>query len=231
MEIKQTIYFIVALMAMVLMGVVSAFADTTVVYQMTSRDGDGLQTIYYQDKQHVRVDMASDAGHNSLTMMKLGDKTYMIQGKVVQDLDQLLQMMAMMGKQPKKSHAKQVSIKYNDTGRTEAIAGITGKVYRFEERGKKHEVVLAKHQALQDAVLGSISIFQTAADIGMMKDDAVSPVQQDASIKSMGLLRLDKTMRLQSIDAHSIPSSKFTLPSKPQEMGGMGSLMQNMGRH
>jgi len=54
-------------------------------------------------------------------------------------------MMAAMGRGGKGSHvthATESQIKYEDTGRTETIAGIEGKVYRFVERGKQHEIVL-----------------------------------------------------------------------------------------
>src|SRR3546814_13596904 len=76
------------------------------------------------------------------TMIKLGDKVYLITGKVVQDMGQLVEMMAIMGKRNKTSRAESAPIKYEDTGVSETIAGLKGNIYRYVERGAKHEVVL-----------------------------------------------------------------------------------------
>ena len=157
MKMKKTIYSIAALAGMALLGASGAFADVTVVYKMTSPDGNGTQTIRYVDKQHVRMDMdMPSTGDTKIYMLKLGDKVYSITGKVVQDMSQLSQLMAAMGRGGSRRNANSPStpIKYVDTGRTETIAGIRGKVYSFVERGKHHEVVLGRNKDLQDAVLG-----------------------------------------------------------------------------
>jgi hypothetical protein len=227
MKMKKVTYACMAIMGLGF-GAQTAFADATVVYKMTSDNGGGTQTIRYVDKKHVRVDMDNDSVRHETTMMKLDDKVYMITGKTVQDMDQLTQMMAMMGKKPKKVTTKHSSIKYEDTGRKETIAGITGKVYQFTERGKKHEVVLAQDRDLQAAVLGSMEI---AKAMSVAMPDARDMVAETAPIKSMALLRLDHAVQLQSIKRDRISKSVFKLPSKPQQMGGgMGSLMKMMGR-
>lgn len=222
MKMKQAIYSIAAIMVAAFIGIQAAQADVTVVYKMTSRDGSGTQTIKYLDKQHVRIDI-TDATHNGTTMMKLGDKVYMIQGKVVQDMDQLAEMMTMMMGKGLRKKSTGPPIKYEDTGRTETIAGIRGKVYRFVENGKQHEVVMGKNKKLQDAVLGVVEI--TKAATGMMPSDPSNRIQQDASIKSMALLRMDDRVRLQSINTRAVPAATFKLPSKPQQMGGPGGLL------
>jgi len=229
MKMKKSIFSIVALVGMALMGAQSAFADVTAVYKMTSRDGSGTQTIRYVDKQHVRMDMEGvvDSG---MYMLKLGDKVYTITDKVVQDMSQLSQLMAAMGRGGTRRNANSPStpIKYVDTGRTETIAGIRGKVYRFTDQGKQHEIVLAKNKDLQDAVLGLIEITKAMTGTGMVKSDSTSRVQQDLSIKNMALLRLDDRVRLQSMNTNAISASVFELPAKPQQMGGMGQLMQGI---
>jgi len=226
---KKTIYSITALAGMALMGAQGAVADVTAVYKMTSPNGSVTQTIRYVDKQHVRVDMNNGANHD-MTMLKLGDKVYSITGKVVQDMSQLADMMAAMGRGGKGSqvtHAKESQIKYEDTGRTETIAGIEGKVYRFVDHGKQHEIVLGRNQDLQDAVSGLMEV--TKASMGMMSDeDPVHQIPKDASMKSMAMLRLDDGVRLQSMNTNAIPGSVFELPAKPQQMGGMGKLMQGI---
>jgi len=227
MKIKKGIYAVAALASLVLMGAPGAFADVTVVYKMTSPDGNGTQTIRYVDKQHVRMDMAGPVD-TKMYMLKLGDKVYTITGMVVQDMSQLAQMMAAMGRGKKSNHTAHTPIKYEDTGRTETIAGITGKVYRFVERGKRHEVVLGKNKNLQDAVLGVVEITKAMAGTGMTKSNPTSRVQQDVTIKNMSLLRMDDRIRLQSMNTDAISDSVFELPAPPQQMGGMGKLMQGI---
>lgn len=225
MKLKKNITTITLLAVLTLLGIHTAFADVTAVYKMTSKDGSGLQTIRYADKNLMRLDMSFGA-NNEMTMMKLGDKTYMINGKVVQDLDELTAMMAMMGKGTKKSHSKQTPIKYVDTGRTETIAGITGKVYSFKERGKQHEIVFAEDKDLQAAVLSLVEL--TNAVPGAKHENPMNQSQQDSSLKDMALLRVDDVMRLQSMNTKSISKSVFVLPAKPQQMGGMGALMKGL---
>ena len=208
-------------MGLLLSGMQSAQADVTVVYKMTSPDGSGAQTVYYHDKQHVRVDMDSGS-HAKMSMLKLGNKVYSITGKVVQDMEQLSKMMAAMGmgrhSGQATGHKGHARMKYTDTGRTETIAGIKGKVYSFVDNGRRHEVVLGEDRDLQAAVLGVVEIGKVAG--GQMPFTSTNRVQQDAStIKSMAMLRLDQATRLQSIDRHPIPKSKFTLTAEPQQMG------------
>jgi len=227
MKATKMICSIAVVMGMTLMGAPGAFADVTAVYKMTSPDGSGTQTIRYVDKQHVRVDMNSGSSHE-MTMLKLGDKVYSIVGKVVQDMSQLSQLMAAMGRGGTRRNANLPStpIKHVDTGRTETIAGIRGKVYRFTDQGKQHEIVLGKDRDLQNAVLGVEEISRSS--MGIMPSGVTGRIQENASIKSMSLLRLDDLIRLQSLNTNAIPASVFELPAKPQQMGGMGALMQGV---
>lgn len=223
MKLKKSIALTVLLAGVALASTQGVYADVTVVYKMTSKDGSGMQTIYYADKQHVRMDMSGGA-NRTMTMMKLGDKVYAITGEVVQDMSQLAQMMGAMGMGKKGSHKAPAPIKYEDTGKTETIAGLSGKVYRFVENGKHHEVVLAQNKDLQNAVLGVVEI--TKAATSMMPFDTANQIQQDASMQSMALLRLDNTVVLQSMNTRAVPAGTFKLPSKPQNMGGIGALMK-----
>ncbi|VAW77641.1 hypothetical protein MNBD_GAMMA14-467 [hydrothermal vent metagenome] len=229
MKLKKSMCSIVLLAGVALTGTPGAFADVTVVYKMSSPDGSGMQTIFYTDEQHVRLDMTG-AANNKTTMMKLGNKVYAITGEVVQDMSQLAKMMASMGMgkkgENKGENKAQTSINYEDTGKTETIAGIRGKVYRFVENGRSHEVVLGKNKDLQDAALGVVEI--TKAATGMMSFDTTNGIQEDASLKNMALLRLDDRVLLQSINTRAIPAATFKLPSEPQQMGGMGGLMKGV---
>ncbi len=206
----------------------TASADVTVVYKINASNGGGTQTIRYADKQHVRLDMGS-VGNRKMSMLKLGDKVYSITGKVVQDMSQLSAMMASMGLEKKKSHKAQVPIKFEDTGKTETIAGLLGKVYRFEEKGRSHEVVLADNKDLHAAVSAAMAITRAVAD--MMPSGPENRIQQNAAIKNMAILRLDNTMHIQLLNNATIPAAIFKLPSAPQKMGGLGRLMKSaLGR-
>ena len=222
MKLKKGICSIAMLAGVALMSAHEAYADVTVVYKMTSADGNGTQTIQYVDKQHVRIDM-TDAKNRKTSMMKLGDNVYAITGKTVQDVTQLSKMMASMGMGQKDQHNAHAQIKYEDTGKTETIAGIRGKVYRFVDKGKSHEVVLGKDKNLQEAALGAAEIAKAAT--GMMPSNSTNRIQQDASIKSMALLRLDDLMHLESMNTTPVPDAVFILPASPQKMEGIGELM------
>ena len=210
-----------AVAAIAMAGAQAAFADVTVVYKMTSPKGSATQTIRYVDKQHVRLDMQNDSVSRKMTLMKLGDTVYSITGKTVQDMNQLSGMLAAMGKGGVK-HSNHAPIVYEDTGKTETIAGIQGKVYRFVERGKQHEVVLGQNSDLQAAALGVVEINKAMAGTGMMPSDAGSQIQEDVSVKNMAMLRLDNAVHLQSINTDHIQDSEFVLPAKPQSFGGAG---------
>jgi len=215
---------LLAPVVVLLAGIQTAFADATVVYKMTSHDGSGTQTIHYVDKQHVRVDMSNGSVKRVMTMMKLGDKVYAITGETVQDMSQLAAMMGAMGKGVS-NHSEHAPVDYKDTGKTETIAGIKGKVYSFVERGKQHEVVLGENNDLQAAVLGVVEISKSMVGANNMLSATGDQVQQDVSIKNMAMLRLDDAVRLESITTDQIPDSVFTLPSKPQSFGaGMSGM-------
>ncbi|WP_020674984.1 hypothetical protein [Geopsychrobacter electrodiphilus] len=228
MIMKQGVYLCLVATAIMMSGAQVASADVTAIYKMTSPKGNSTQTIHYKDKQHVRVDMASANAKHEMSMLKLDDKVYSITGKTVQDMGQLAGMMAAMGKGGKSNPGEQAPIKYEDTGKTETIAGIKGKVYRFVDHGKQHEVVLGQDKDLQAAVLGVVEISKSS--FGMMAEDPTNRFQQDASIKSMALLRMDDVMRLQSMNKDHIQNSVFELPSKPQQLGGMGALLKSLGK-
>lgn len=217
MKLNKGMYSITLLAGVALLGAQGAYADVTAVYKMTSPNNDsGTQTIRYTDMQHVRIDMA-DTTNRKTSILKLGDKVYVITGKVVQDISQLSRMMASMGMGKKNGHKTQAPIKFKDTGRTETIAGISGKVYRFVEKGKSHEVVLGQNKDLQNAVLGAVEI--TKAMAGIMPSDSTNWIQRSASMKSRALLRLDDQIHLRSMNTHAVPAATFKLPSKPQQMG------------
>jgi len=225
---NKSMALIALLAGLVLMCAQGAYADVTVVYKMISPDGGGIQTIHYADKQHVRMDMTIGT-NRTMSMMKLGDKVYSITGKVVQDMSQLSAMMSSMGVAKKSSHKTLPPIKFEATGKTEIIAGLRGKVYRFKEKGKSHEVVLGDNKDLHAATSAAVAISKSMID--MMPFGSGDQVQQDASMKGMAMLRLDNNIRLQSINTRAIPAATFALPSKPQQMGGMGGLMKRALGH
>src|SRR3546814_5776218 len=87
------------------------------------------------------------------------------------------------------SRAESAPIKYEDTGVSETIAGIKGNIYRYVERGAKHEVVLGHDEDLKNAALGFVEIAKAMSAV--MPTDSENMMRQNAPIKNMALLRLD----------------------------------------
>lgn len=204
-----------------------AAADVTAVYQFSSPDGNGTQTIQYRDAQHVRLQIAQQGDHN-MSLLQLDQHIYMITGKTVQDLNQLRQMLAMMGRAPQAKRQPKAPTDLHDSGKTERIAGITGHIYTYTERGRQHEVVLADDPRLQQVYAAFTAITDATSSL-MPMDHATDALP--GNIKKMGLLRYDQTIRLQSITTATIPIQAFILPAKPQQIGGMGAMMRGMVGH
>src|SRR3546814_20261293 len=122
-----------------------------------------------------------------------------------------------MGKRNKTSRAESAPIKYEDTGVSETIAGIKGNIYRYVERGAKHEVVLGHDEDLKNAAWGFVEIAKAMSAV--MPTDSENMMRQNAPIKNIALLRLAGRMRLQLINREPIPASVFRLPASPRKIG------------
>lgn len=221
MKMEKGFYSIVALAGMVLMGSQVAVADMTVKYKLTSSEGTSMQTIQYRDQQHVRVDMRDGSGRLA-SMIRRGDKVYAISsdGKVIEMTGEMGGMMSRLGGMfgggsPRSDET--AGIRFEDTGRSERVAGYRGKVYRYIGNGETHEVVLTKNRQLVD-------VFQAWIEMNKLisrrsaSDQTLEQMQQNAPGRYTGFLRMDHTMVLVSVRNGTLSSNVFDLPGKPMDM-------------
>jgi len=213
MKMKKNLYAITVLAVLVglaLIGVQGAQADVTVKYKMASDRGIFYQVLRYADKQHVRQDMY-DGNKLMSTMLKLGDKVYMISDGLAIEISSALGSMGSSMLKSMMGDNKPQAVRFEPTGRSENIAGIRGEVYRVIINGEPHEVVLGRNRSLFEAVQGSVELAK-----GMMGKSAANrlmkQIDRDSSRKGMAMLRFDHSMEVVSVKSGRIPDAVFALP-------------------
>lgn len=222
---RKIIYTIIAAIVTVLMGAQTASADMTVKYKLTSSRDISMQTIQYRDQQHVRVDMRDDRGRLA-SMIRRGDKVYAVSpdGEVIEMTGEMGGIMSRLGGMfgggsPRSDET--AGMRFEDTGRSERVAGYRGKVYRYMGNGETHEVVLTKNRQLADVFQAWIEINKLIAHRSA-SDQTVEQMQQNAPGQYTGFLRMDRTMELVSVREGALSSKVFDLPGKPMDMSGRG---------
>jgi len=214
---KKMTYGCAALAGLALMGAQAACADVTAKYQTTdARRGTNIQTIQYADDAHVRMDIA-DQGRVISTMIKVDDKVYAISDGKVIDLSGGMgaAMAGMFGGGSSDSG----DARFEDTGRSETVAGIRGKVYRFTKSGETHEVVLSEDRYVAQALQGLTAIVK-AVGARSASDRAMEDMRRDSGMRHTGLLRFDHSLRLISISHGRVPDSAFALTGEAVAASG-----------
>ena len=225
MNIKKSIYTTIAVAGMALMGAQSAQADMTVNYRLTSSQGESMQTIQYRDQQHVRLDMRDGRSGRLVTMIRRGDKVYAVSpdGEVIEMTGGMGGMMGALGGMfgGNSRRDETAGMKFEDTGRSERVAGYRGEVYRYTGNGETHEVVLTDDRQLAD-------VFQAWIDMNKLiarrsgSDRMLEQMQQNSPRRRTGFLRMDRTMVLVSVGTGSLRPDVFDLPGKPMDISGGG---------
>ncbi len=223
MKIKKGIYSMIALAGMALMGVQGAFAGVTVKYRLSSPRGMSLQTIQYRDQQHVRLDMRDGRNGPLASMIRRGDKVYAVtpDGEVIEMTGGLAASLSGLFGGGKSGGSETAGMKFEDTGRSERVAGYRGEVYRYTGNGEVHEVVLTRDRKLAD-------VFQAWIEMNKLmtrrsgSDRMLEQMQQNTPQRDTGFLRFDRSMVLVSVGTGRIPDSAFELPGKPMDMSGGG---------
>ncbi len=211
---------------MLLLLPIQAFAgDITSVFK--NADGSTF-SISVRDLQHVRMDTAPDA-YSLLS----GEKLYMVSRDEdgqwsAMDMDQMAGMMGMIGGGTQDSSS--YDSKYVNTGRTERIAGYTGKVYEVEvtENGKlvsRDEVVLSSHGDIERVSKGWMAIVKQMSSI--MSLDMAEVIDESESHGYGGVLRYGDDMILQSVSKTSLSASYFALPAGTQQVDIQAPPQQN----
>lgn len=191
----------------------AVLADITAVFESE----DGGMTIEYRDDNHVRMRTAD----NTFFVIRDG-KGYMVSREggewLVIAVDDTSKMMG--------GGADDREFDLRDTGRTETIAGIKGRVYEYAERdswtgdlGPTTEIVLsddADVRAVYRGIMRTTGIL-TAMAGGQMENPGAP------AIGDKGLLRHGNEWRLLSLNRNPIPDRHFSLPAEPRRMPGFGS--------
>jgi hypothetical protein len=213
-----------------------AHAEIKGVYQVK---GGGTMTLAYQDSEHMRMDTGPDN-----YMLVQGDKTYMVQRKgdgwTAMDLSAMKGAMqgAMQGmgnQQPEPSQpAGEQDYGFQDTGRTETVAGYEGKVYEVRDPdGSTTEVVISEHEDIRELSRAWMQFSRkNAENMGFGGAQAISQAFTDNRINKMGgLLRAGDSMTLKSVST-SVGGDYFSLPAgtQVQKMPNMQDFMGGNGQ-
>lgn len=185
----------------------------------TFKNADGsTMTISARDSQHVRMASAPDA----YTLMN-GSKIYMVsrddEGKWhVMDMDQMAGMMGALGGGDAETSDYEASFK--DTGRTEQIAGYTGKVYQVEvkENGKlvsNDEVVFSTHEDITAINQAWLAMAKQMSSI--MSMDMTEIMDDSTNHGYGGMLRHSTDMVLQRLDTGNLSADYFDLPAGAEQ--------------
>lgn len=185
----------------------------------TFKNADGTtMTLSSRDPEHARMDGSPDA----YTLMQ-GNKIYMVsndgQGNwTAMDMDQMAGMMGLIGGG---QDASGYAASYSDTGRTERIAGYTGKVFAVEvtDNGKlvsREEVVLSTHEDIRRINLAWLTMAERMSSV--MSLDMAEAIGESRAHGHGGMLRYGDNMVLQSLNKGALPAGYFNLPPDAQKM-------------
>lgn len=209
----------------------AVLADVTAVFESP----EGEMTIEYRDDDHVRMRTAD----NSFFVIREG-KGYMVNREdgewFVIAVDDMIRMMGAAGVRPgATADADATDFDLRDTGRSESIAGIEGRIYEYSERdswsgdsGPTTEVVISDDpdaRAIYRGIMRTTEILGVMADKEMEGQPANAPQLEDS-----GLLRYGNEWRLVSIHSDPIPDRHFSLPAEPRPMPGFGGPTGSRGQ-
>lgn len=118
-----------------------------------------------------------------------------------------------------------------DTGRSETIAGIQGRVYTASYtdgngRTQTDEIVIGNHPQLrefsQSMALWGSAVAESFGNTAAASSDESMQLVLD---KGDGILRFGDSYRVSSVSNASIVASRFELPANAQQISGLGGLL------
>lgn len=208
-----------------------AFADVTGVFET---GGVESLTIEYRDDDHVRMRTADGS-----YMLVTGGEGYMVSreggdwvvyamedframfagiGSVISDEIDLSEMVVTTGS----------PYELRDTGRTETIAGIRGRVHEVVvSDGTNEEVsgelVLTDHRDAVKVYRGMLRMTRIMGEMAGQHgfDQFMAGMY---GIEDRAILRADQGWQLASIERNAIPANAFTLPAEPTKIEGLSAL-------
>ncbi|MCG8668982.1 MAG: DUF4412 domain-containing protein [Pseudomonadales bacterium] len=187
-------------------------------------------TVYYKDNNHIRMDVG-----NGTYLLIQGEKTYTVMNQggrlMVMDLAAMGGAMQAYGGGMHQQMQQQVSqydpssVKYENTGKKETVAGYPGEVYQLTVNGpqgkEQAELVLSKHKNVVTFQRAFMSLSQKMAQSMMSRDtlNSFNDAAKMAEVKNMGgMLRYNQQMRLQSLEDKAIDASFYALPKNAMMM-------------
>jgi len=181
--------------------------------------GQSLE-LSYRDNTHMRMDIT-----DGQFVLVNGDDTFMVRRQggqwLAMDLSAMGRMMQRMGRGGGESESGTgaSAFSYQDTGRTETVAGYEGSVHAVTgPQGEKTEVVLSDHEDIIQLSHGWVRLSgKLAEQLGMMTDSIqkkmLSPEEID---RRGGILRIGDELRLQSVSTEDRGQAHYELPEGTQ---------------
>ncbi len=217
-----------ALMPMLLAPVL-AWAGGTAVLDIS--DGEETHQVTYEyDGGNVRMSMAANA--EGYTLIRGGTPYAVVTGDqtMVIDLSQTMQMIGSMTQMPEgPTSGVEGFVSLVDTGRSETVAGIKGKVHMltYVEDGeqKTAEVVLSSDRRVQDFSKAMMQFAQSMVKAsGREMPKGSSELEARLMSGELGMLRMGSEMRVSRLDSGTPAASRFELPAAPTQMPSLDGL-------
>ncbi|MES0873901.1 hypothetical protein [Sinimarinibacterium thermocellulolyticum] len=194
-------------------------------------EGSDKQRITYEfDGALLRMDVPQQDGNY---MIMRDGKIYSVTEQngqpMVIDMSGMGKMLGGIAQQSMASVNQDVDqfISLSDTGRTETVAGISGKVhvltYVDDGERKTEEIVLSNDKNLREMSDSMMLVSETMAKAFGVQIPEGSK-RMSAELKGQGVLRFGTQYKLVSLSGSTPPPSRFTLPAQPQQMPDLGSL-------
>lgn len=209
----------------------------------TGNGRDRTQSTLEYDGSRLRMDVAGEPG--AYVLLRDG-KVYSVIARDGQPTVLDMQGMGtMFGGAGAAGFEREVQtfVSLDDTGRSETVAGIAGRVHvlRYTDRQgrtQREEIVLARDARLREMTESMLQLGRSLA-ASPAPEAATARERLSAEIigKGQGVLRYGADYRLVSISGDTPPSARFALPAAPVQMptiagtgGGAGPLGAILGR-
>lgn len=190
-----------------------------------STDEDSTFTVLWQDDGTLRMNM--DPEQPKDFMLIQGDKAYAVSYEggtpMVLEVGAMIKTLGAFSEQMQQGeHSVPVGItSVKSTGRTENVAGLTGRVYQItvkDDEGKSHsqEVVLtddARAVEMTRVVMGNLL---SLLDQGHVEDVLSALPEHDR-----GLLRYGDDYVVTRVSGDEPDPAQFKLPAQPMDLGGL----------
>ncbi len=217
-----------------------ALAGGSAVIQSGDASQQVQARIEFDGSARMRMDTLGEGAGQGYMILRDG-KAYSVamQGgnPVVVEMGSMMKMLGGMAKQPgmqqpmaaPENMAKFVSL--TDTGRSESVAGISGKVHTLvyvDNAGQQHSetMVLSKDARARELTQALISMGETMAKMADLPAEAGSEqLAAEFKARGQGMLRYGDNFKLISLDSKSPAASRFELPAAPMQMPDLGGMM------